>query len=45
MANILYGKAGLKIPATIFGKSRFSDGEDDYVRLLINLAYNNPDDT
>ncbi len=44
MANIVYGKAGLKIPATIFGKSKFSDGEDDYVRLLINLAYNNPDD-
>ena len=45
MANILFAKIGLKIPKTMFGKEGFKEGYDDDIRLLINLAYNNPDDT
>ncbi len=49
MANILYAKVGLKLPKAMWGGGQsgrsWSSGHDDDVRFLINVSYNNPDDT
>ena len=45
MANILYAKVGLKLPKAMWGSDGFAEGYDDDVRFLINVSYNNPDDT
>ena len=45
MANIVYAKIGLKLPKSMWGSDEFAEGYDDDVRFLVNVSYNNPDDT
>jgi len=47
MSNIAYAKVGLSLrfeTIDVGSKGNFFSGSDDWVRLLVNLAYNNPDD-
>ena len=47
MTNFVYAKVGLSLRFNTIDvgvKGDFFSGSDDWVRLLVNLAYNNPDD-
>jgi len=47
MTNIAYAKVGLSLRFDSIDKGtkgNFFSGSDDWVRFLVNLAYNNPDD-
>ena len=47
MTNFVYAKVGLSLrfnTIDVGGKGDLFSGSDDWVRLLVNLAYNNPDD-
>ena len=47
MTNFVYAKVGLSLrfnTIDVGGKGDFFSGSDDLIRLLVNLAYNNPDD-
>ena len=47
MANFAYAKVGLSLRFDSIdkgSKGNFFSGSDDWVRLLVNLAYNNPAD-